>query len=315
MDIVTSFNHNFVMPAGVMIYSVCANNRDAEINFHLLVNEDVTVQDRKDLMETIAGFNNKKLFFYLVDDTIVGTLPPVSKQWNMVVYYRFFIANYLPNTINKVLYLDSDVIIRNSLETLWNTDIENYPVAAVFDQLLDADIETYKRLQYSPVAGYFNAGVILINLDYWRKTDVVKSFLEYADSHYEVLEYNDQDVLNAVFHQQKLLLSPKYNFQNKLMYSIPQYDCEKYGEEVTSAMNDPVIVHFTGSKPWDKYDRDPNPYNSTFYKYQDQTKWRGKKIERRPLKLKLINFIADTLRHLKLKPSLKSDYLNIPPVD
>ena len=314
MEIAACFDHNFVMPTGVMIYSVCANNRDAEINFHLLVNENVTAQDRKDLMGTIAGFNNKKLLFYPIKDTIIGKVP-LSKQWSTAIYYRFFLAVFLPHTIDKVLFLDSDIIVRNSLDSLWNTNIEDYSLAAVFDSALDANSETYNRLHYSSKAGYFNSGVMLINLDYWRKIDAVKTFFEYVDSHYEALDYFDQDVLNAVFYQQKLLLSPKYNFQNAFMFSTPKYDCEKYGEEVTSAMNDPVIVHFTDSKPWYKYDRDPNPYNSTFYKYQDQTQWRGKKIENRPLKLRLINFIADTLRHLKLKTSLKSVYLNIPPVD
>ena len=90
----------------------------------------------------------------------------------------------------------------------------------------------------------------------------------------------------------------------------------KYEDEVKEAIADSVIIHFTSrEKPWHKYMRYPHPYKSSFVKYQNQTKWKGIKIEIRSLKNRVRNYIGDFLRYIKILPSLESRYIGNPPYE
>lgn len=96
-----------------------------------------------------------------------------------------------------------------------------------------------------------------------------------------------------------------------------QYDYKKYEREIEESRKNPVVVHFTPGKPW-QYSRLPqHPFSSTFFKYQSQTRWKGVKIDRRPFKLRVINFVADTLRKYGLKSQVlpRYEYIEIAPID
>jgi len=197
---------------------------------------------------------------------------------------------------------------------LWNIDLSGYALGVVCDAE-GWNIEYFNRLRYPSQSGYFNSGVLLINLEYWREHDVKSDFLNYIKEHRENIKYHDQDVLNYVFHDKKKSLPIKYNLMHSYLWKKPHYDYWLYEKEVLAARKDPVIVHFTGAfKPWDKYQRCPHPFRSTFYKYQNQTKWKGVKTDYRPLKLRLINFVADVLRSLGFKNEYRG-YIEIPPID
>ena len=95
--------------------------------------------------------------------------------------------------------------------------------------------------------------------------------------------------------------------------------CIDRWKELDEARRDPVIVHYTDKKPWNAYYREFNhPFLSTFNHYQDQTKWKGMKIDKRPVKLRIINFIADMLRKYGFKSPLTEtgyDFVDISPID
>ena len=216
-----------------------------------------------------------------------------------------------------MLYLDGDIIVRHSLLPLWNIDLGNSAVGVVTDGI-EGTIEFYNRLQYSPQLGYFNSGVILMNLDYWREHRVVDAFMEYIKSHASSILFHDQDVLNVVFKECKIVLPIKYNMSSGFLWKTPQYDYWKYEEEVLEARKDPVVVHFSGNNPWKTYSRLPvHPFASTFFNYQNRTRWKGVKIDRRPFKTRVVNYVADVLRKSHLKSSLPAlfEYINIMPID
>lgn len=317
MEIVACFDRGFVMPTGVMMYSVCKNNADVMINFHLLVDKTVTEEDKNNLLQTVSEFEEKTVCFYLMDKDLYDGLPPVVENINIsnATYYRLSVAEILPKTIDKVLYLDGDLIVRQSLLPLWNTDISEFAAAAVYERQYQMSSSDYfDRLGYAPQLGYFNAGVMLINLDFWRKDGVAKQLIDYLNDYPERIKWADQDALNYVLKEDKLELPPKYNFVNAFIYA-KSFDKAQSEEAVKSAMENPVIVHFTAEKPWYKYVRDLHPYRNTFFKYQEETRWKSQRVDRRPIKLKLVNAIADIMRFLKLKPKLDPRYVDIPPID
>ena len=126
----------------------------------------------------------------------------------------------LNSDIDKVLYLDSDIVVDKSLETLWNSNISNYAVGCVTD--MSEAKHDYNRLDFDPKLGYFNAGVLLINLKYWRDHHIIDEFVNIIINHPEMIEQHDQDVLNIVLCKNKFTLPLTYNVQNGFLFK-PEY--------------------------------------------------------------------------------------------
>ena len=173
----------------------------------------------------------------------------------------------------------------------------------------------YERLKYPRRYGYYNSGVLLVNLRYWREHDVVKVFNSFMRNHRSDIRYWDQDVLNADFYNKKVVLPIKYNLAISFFSLWAHYDRQKYDDEILEASKDPIIIHYTPDKPW-KYNRFPIPFESSFLKYQSQTRWRDLPIDdRRPRLLRLRHAVADTMRKLKLWPKLPQVFVKTLPVD
>lgn len=316
MDVVACFDKGFVMPTSVMMYSVCVNNQDVEVVFHLVIDESVVEEDKNNIVKTISDFPRMKCVFYLVSSKLTASFPLYNGlHITRSAYYRLFLSDILPATLDKVLYLDGDLIIRHSLLSLWETDLTEYAIGASIDWAEGRD-EIYSRLGYSPQKGCINTGVMLINLSYWRKYKLVKLFVDYLTEYSDKVIFVDQDVLNVVLQDQKYLIPVKYNLQTGFLRTVSEWDRKKYVKEVEEAIEDPIIVHFTEKcKPWCAYVHYPHPYRSTFYKYQNQTRWKGAKVWHGMLKQMVRGYMADFLMLIKIVKPIKSPFLNVKPID
>lgn len=315
IHIAVCLDKGYVMPTGVLMYSTCVNNQDADIDFHVLIDESVNVKDQHDLKEVVDKFQGKRVLFYSLKSMTALSFPLVKKYLTRASYYRLFLSDMLPSTIEKVLYLDGDIIVRHSLLPLWNSNLANYAVGVVMDAC-DGDIRIYNRLRYPYQKGYFNAGVLLINLKYWRDNNIVNGFVEYLNNYPERIKQEDQDVMNVVLQDRKFMLPVKYNFQTAFLRKVLFFDYWKYEKDIKDAFADPIIVHFTEkSKPWIVATHNSHPFRSTFYIYQNQTKWKNICIERRSIIQIIRNYVGDFLRQIKVKAPLKSKYINVSPFD
>lgn len=277
MHIVAATDNRFVMPTGVMMYSVCVNNPDVDIMFHVMVDESVTQQNKDDLKENTEDASRQaKVKFYELSKSVCESLPTPLGLITNTTYFRFFMAELLPEDIDKVLYLDGDLIVRHSLLPLWGNGLGDCAIAAV-PESKEATIEWYNRLKYPPALGYFNAGVMLINLKYWRDHQLSQVFMETATKYRKRIKFGDQDILNVVFRDNKQSLPITYNVQRGFLHREMRFDYWKYEKEWKEALIDPVIVHYTIYKPWwpcPMY----YPFNSTFFRYQSQTRWKGQTL-------------------------------------
>ena len=318
MDIVVCTDHQFIMPLGVMMYSLCYNNPDVDVVIHVLIDDSVTAKDKEDLTATISRFPRGNVVFYTVDLSLLPASPALEKfpgHITKATYYRLMLSEILPESIHKVLYMDGDLIVRGSLLPMWDTDITDYAVAAAPDGL-DGDIEFFNRLRYPFEKGYFNAGVLLVNLDYWREHAVINEFCDFIKTRAEDIVLCDQDVMNYVFQDRKTSFPIKYNFTSGFLFKTPRFDYWKNEKELKEALKHPVVVHFAGDKPWYVYQRVPHPFNSTWTLYQNQTLWKGVMWEKRSKKLRVINFVTDTLRRFRILPQNHTfDYIDIAPID
>lgn len=303
MDIVACTDNNYVMPTGVMMYSVCVNNQETEITFHV-VTDKVHPYNLKKLKDTISQFRGKSIVFYDAEMIEMSEIPPMEANayLTIVTYFRLFLTEILPSTVNKVIYLDDDIIVRQPLKPLWEYNLDGIAIAAVPEAHCTED-SFYERLGYPKEMGYFNAGVLLINLKYWREHRLLSIFKDFMLNNADQIVYHDQDVLNYTLRNSKKELPIKYNLQAAFLWSDKNYAL-KYEKEVMSAIHNPAILHYTGAKkPWCKSFR--HPFCDSFYKYQSQTIWKDEPLqEDRPLKLRIIKFFSGILRKLRLIPEL-----------
>ena len=298
MEIVCSTDNNYVMPTGVMICSLCENNHGEQIRFHIL-SSDITDANKASLERITSGYG-QRIEFHKINDADLADFPigregQSSHISSLATYYRLFLGDILPDDIKRVIYLDGDIIVRGSLRPLWDLPMDGCAIAGAPDTANNG-VEHYNRLLYPQSYGYFNAGVLVINLDYWRSHNVKESFFKIAREHPERLRCHDQDILNDTFRTCKKRLDAKYNFQNDYLFEH-QYQLLTYDiiSEIDAALDNPAVIHYiTGPKPWQ---RDCiHPYRDEFTKYRDKTQWRGMKLTKGdPLKVKVKHFLVKKL--------------------
>jgi lipopolysaccharide biosynthesis glycosyltransferase len=178
-------------------------------------------------------------------------------------------TQFLDPDMDKVLYLDSDLIVLDDIGDLWDTDISRYYLGAVLDPYSDNHI----NLGFREDEKCFNAGVLLVNLRKWREANVVPTFVRYVEENSAILRYHDQCTLNAVFHGQVLLLPYRWNFAARNA-DLPASALGMTKEQFLELRAHPSIVHYTTSvKPW-LYVLEPH-YKSLYYEYLALTPWRG----------------------------------------
>lgn len=278
MNIVLATDDNFVQHCGTTIKSITVNNQD--VRFYLLT--EGLDPHNVNLLNEVASENGCSLEFRIVPSDIVKYFPMskmASSHISIATYYRLFITTLLPQDIDKVIYLDCDMIIRGSLEDLWNTDLEDTPLAAVYQHNGWADHNnSWGRLNIPREYGYFNAGCLVLNLKYLRKDTFQQKAIDYINSHFDKIISHDQDVLNALYCKKAKALLCKWNYLPLFMEkSFEKEDFPEkchYKTEKAEKDFDPIIIHFVSKpKPWD-YGCD-NPYTCEYYNYRDLTPWKG----------------------------------------
>lgn len=288
MNIVLASDDNFVQHCAVTMLSVLRNNRN--VQFYLLT-EGLSSENATYLSELVSSYEGK-LEIINVPSSVVQEFPMpkmASEHISIATYYRLLIPSLLSKQINKVLYLDCDMVILGSLEALWETNISEFALGVVYQSLGWSDYnQSWERLSIPREEGYFNAGMLLMNLDYLREIGFVDTAIRFINERYSRILSHDQDVLNALLYDKVIPLSPKWNYlsiflnKNILEASFPAKFLS-YLNEISAPDFSPIIVHFVSKpKPWD-YGCE-NPYRKYYYEFLQLTKWKGFKP---PFRLKL----------------------------
>ncbi len=284
MNILLSTDNNYVMPTGVLMHSIGANN-GSDIQYHILVNSNFAIKNKESLYNVALHYNNK-IDFYTVNDILTKELPfgrgNMPEGVSIATYYRLFITQLLPTHIDRILYLDGDMIVRKSIRQLYESDLDGYALGVVHDMDEMKHIKS-NRLPYPMTTGYFNAGMMLINLKYWRETNAFSKFMDYIEYNGSSIIYHDQDVLNSVFYDKKKWVSVKYNFQNGFILKKNDKSVT-YDTLITNDINknktNPVIIHFSvggpDHKPWFLFCL--HPYRKEWLKYKSISEWKKQKL-------------------------------------
>lgn len=245
INIAFNIDSKYVPFCRVLIQSIL--NYNSNVSFHIL-HSDLKSDHIEELNQSVINADiNSLISFYHIDDNQFSHMPK-SSQWPTTIYYRLMIANFLSNEIEKVLYLDCDILVRGSLEPLFDTCLDGFGIAAVED-VLSPIAPMIESINADPLMGYFNSGVMLINLKYWRDNDIVDKTIEFINNNLKILQHPDQDALNSVLNKSRKKLHYKWNFLKNYqnIYFRHEY-LEKDVKKIS--LNYPIIVHFSGVKPW-----------------------------------------------------------------
>jgi lipopolysaccharide biosynthesis glycosyltransferase len=255
-NIIFAADRGYLQHLTVALTSLLKNNSGMNI---YIINNDITSEEWKKLQKIFAG-ENANLIDAKIDDRQIESLV-TTYHFTKAAYYRLFIADIVKE--EKALYLDVDVIVNGRIDNLYNTDISNTSLAAVDDM----DVYDSHLLEMDHSARYFNSGVMLINLEYWRIHKVKEKVLDFIKRKPEAIRYVDQDGLNSIINGNWLEVHPRYNLHTRLLYIEHASD-----SPVKEAIDNPVIIHFTGPKPW--YLKNIHPFKRYYWKYLRMTPYK-----------------------------------------
>lgn len=205
---------------------------------------------------------------------------PVFGHATVATYFRLLLPGLLPAEVDRVIFIDSDTVVTSCLDPLWNLPLAGKALAAVPDHWISC------RDQKHSLGSYFNAGVLLIDLQRWRQAAVLERGGAFARAHPEALRYWDQDVLNHVFQHDWLPMGHRWNACPHLFGLLPEFslDPQQLSTSEQEAINDPAIVHFAGGggrvKPWNA--RCLHPLRHHYLQARSLTPWASQPLEDTP---------------------------------
>jgi lipopolysaccharide biosynthesis glycosyltransferase len=211
MDVVTACDETYLPHAATMLCSLLVNNTGLT-KIHLLHNGI-----RKGELKLLEKFLNKygaEFEDIEIHDGVLSSLK-ITRYFNSVIYFRLLLPEILPVSLHKVLYLDCDLIVRKPIDALWNIDLNDHLLAAVEDNVISKQKE---QLGLPQSFKYFNSGVLLINLDKWRRQSFHIKVVEFIKNNPNKLTFPDQDGLNVVADGNWINLPTTWNVQHAYFF-------------------------------------------------------------------------------------------------
>lgn len=268
-----------------MLTSLFENNKDSSIDVFILT----SCKDGEfGKFTKLANKYNQNIQIVNIEDSLFKDFPiKDTDHISKTTYCRLFASEYLPKEIDKVLYLDCDIIVNKSLTDLYETDISEYSASVV----IDCDFYREKRNQELGITTpntYFNAGVLLLNLRYWRENNLIERFIQFNNSYTHSLDTHDQDILNAVLQGEVLYLPITNNFQTLFLLkgSRKNYVATLNHQISSATLEDIVIIHYcTPVKPWNCW-HFYYPFHSVWTYYRNMSLWKNWK-QKQPFRIRI----------------------------
>ncbi|MCR5055137.1 MAG: glycosyltransferase family 8 protein [Lachnospiraceae bacterium] len=247
MNIAIALNKKFLRYGYVMLTSLFENNKDEDISVTVL-HRGLTEADFRNYME-LAGKYGQRLSPLEITEEMIPSGLPSTEKWPIEVYFRLMLPFLLPESVERLLYLDTDIIVGRPLKELYEIDLSGNLMAAVPDNS-DGNLSDLQNRIFEEIIAsdrdfhYMNSGVLLMDIKALRDAYTPEGFVDTAVKLKDLITAFDQDIINYMFHGRiKSLPAEKYNLFARLFYNSG-YDYRKVKAAGT------VIIHYTGPKPW-----------------------------------------------------------------
>lgn len=204
---------------------------------------------------------------------------PVWGRMSLGTYQRLLMGDFLPASLQRVAWLDCDLIVRADLGGLWDAPMHGATILAAQDLVIpfigsSFGVAGREEFGISSAAPHFNAGVMLVDLERWRAEDVASRAFDYLERYREEIWFWDQEALNAVLAERWGKLDPRWNqiesVAGRSFFHPEHIDPEAHRQLAA----DPWIIHYAGSlKPWSSASRTQS--RELYFQSLDRTDWRG----------------------------------------
>lgn len=279
MNVVYASNDNYVRHMGTSIYSLFDRNRDMQAITVYVLSVNLSGENKDRLQAITREFGREIVILEIgnVHDRFDYDIN--TGGFDISTMSRLFMGELLPEEVDRVLYLDCDTVVLQSLKHLWNTDLGSCIVGAVMEPTIYPVVK--EAIDLKEQDPYFNAGVLLADLRQWRAEEIQEKLVAFHKEKGGCLFANDQDTINGVLKGRIRPLMPRYNFFTNYRYfsykelvSLSGTYLAVSEEELKLAKKHPSIVHYMGDeRPWVAGNR--NHYRLAYERYLERTPWRG----------------------------------------
>ena len=254
IHLLSTINADYLIPFRITVHSLVANmDTTTPIKWHIY--ESGIMQASKQAIESQAS--GKPLEFVWHDAPVERTaMLPTRGRLVPHVYARLLAIDLLPADIERIIYLDGDLLIRSAINTLWELKLDGAILGAVQDLAIPLvsspmGLQQYADLGFEADHPYFNAGVFVVDTAAWKTHEIGSRALAYLEQYQASINLMDQDALNAVIRNRWKPLDYRWNVIAGLA-GRSHYDPVGVDRvQLEGAINDPAIIHFAGYlKPW-----------------------------------------------------------------
>jgi len=278
INVCISCDDNYSKYAGVTMASILANAQEYDdIAFYIL---DGGIKDEhKEQILELKSIKNCAINFIKIDENLFNVYKNVKTHTyiSIATYYRLKLASMLSD-VEKILYLDCDVIVNTSLAPMFEIEMGK-------NVILGANDLNKKMVKKNP--NYINAGVALMDLNKIREEKIEEKFEEYTKENAASITCGDQEIINEVLKERIKIIAPEWNVQSSNFINRSSYT------------NQPKIIHFVAAKkPW--HYASFSIHKNLYFKYLQLTPWR---LDEKELKHWVKdNQLASLIEYAKYRP-------------
>ena len=236
IDILCATDDNYCVPLSVLITSIIANkDKDRKIRF-FIIDGGITEEKKKKLYSLSSDCVDIIILSVSIEEQLQQYELPDESYHSVAMYYRVFASEILPNDVDRILYLDCDMIVKKDLIDLYNENFDNNLAIGC------RDIHEKQCRERLGLDLYINSGMMMINLKGWREENIQSRFVDYIRGNSESIVWHDQDIINCVLSGRIKITDNRWNVQVCTF-------CDS--EEQNIIGRDGFIIHYISSKkPW-----------------------------------------------------------------
>lgn len=263
--ILLTTDENFAQHCGVCIVSLLKNNPQSEFAITVAA-MGLSELTQVRLHQCVDAFSNGTLKLVEFAEEALEPFPQIG-GYRKNIYLRLWVDEFFAPDVERVLYLDVDTLVVDSIEELFTDNAQDFVVGAVDIPFADSHNRCHLPLEY----GYFNSGVLLFNVARWRTEHCRDQLLDFLIKNQDIALNPDQDALNGVFYRDRVVLDSIYNV---ITPYFRRTDYRKLGDqELERIRRDAKIIHFNGrARPW--FYSCNHPYQRKYFEYLALTPWR-----------------------------------------
>lgn len=247
MNILVTLDEHYIPQLNVMLYSLLCANPECRFDVYLLHTAipEVALQSTRRLLH-----GQGQLFPIQVRDLGLDNAP-TTDRYPQEIYYRIFAARFLPDTLDRVLYLDPDIIVNGSIASLYDLPMRDYYFAAASHTGRILQMVNSLRLDAGEDSPYINSGVMLMNLELLRQEQDYGDVFRFIKERKAFLLLPDQDIISGLYGSKIYALDPfRYNMTERLFQSHAPFEKNL---NLAWVRHSCVIIHYCGrNKPWKK---------------------------------------------------------------